>query len=226
MMCLDTCFLGLSGKPRSPWHLICQDCTGDLDSSEQGQYFYYLLLHLSNTSHGSAKHLDSDSFYFFNFIYFIFGCAESSLLCADFLKLWQVGATLQFFIVASELWSVGSGWKMECKLRTDTWAVELQSDSGDQLSILVLTLPCTNRSLFLRGTICPSPLRQKWTASSVSYCLPSTDPQPVQKEAVKKDVGHLKDRTAGWMTCYLLFCCLFAFCQLFFGLCPPGIISV
>ena len=108
MMCLDTCFLGLSGKPRPPWHLLCQDCTGDLYSSEQGQYFYYLLLHPSNTSHGSAKHLDSDSFYFFNFIYFIFGCAESSLLCADFLKLWQVGATLQFFIVASELWSVGS----------------------------------------------------------------------------------------------------------------------
>jgi len=104
-----------------PWHLLpwplwqapptltlCQDCTGDLDSSEQGQYFYYLLPHPSNTSHGSAKHLDSDSFYFFNFIYFIFGCAGSSLLCAGFLKLWQVGATLQFFMVACELWGVDS----------------------------------------------------------------------------------------------------------------------
>ena len=36
-------------------------------------------------------------FFFLNYlsVYFIFGCAGSSLLCEGFLKLWRAGATLQ-----------------------------------------------------------------------------------------------------------------------------------
>lgn len=59
---------------------------------------------------------------------------------------------------------------MECKLFSDTWAVELQSNAEDQPSILVLSLPCTNVSLFQRENV-PLPLQAKMN-SFISLRLP------------------------------------------------------
>ena len=53
-------------------------------------------------------------YFIYDFIYvFIFGCADALLLCAGFLWLWQVGATLQLWYMGFSLlwlllWSTGS----------------------------------------------------------------------------------------------------------------------
>lgn len=92
---------------------------------------------------------------------------------------------------------------MECKLLSDTWAVELQSNSGDQPSILVLSWPCTNVSLFLRERV-PLPLQARLN-SFICLCLPHPDAGSVPKEAGRQNGGLLKDRPAGQMTGYVCF---------------------
>lgn len=118
-----------------------------------------------------------------------------------------------------------SGWKIECKLLSDTRAVELQSNPGDQPSILVLSLPCTKVSLFLRGKICSSSsFRQKWTGSSVSDCLFNRETGQFGKKQAVIMVGTLKtDLLDEWRA---VFCFVFAFCQLCFGHRPSGIMSI
>lgn len=82
---------------------------------------------------------------------------------------------------------------MECKLLSDVWAVELQSNSGDQPSILVLPWPWTNVSLFLRGNG-PLPLQAKMN-SFIS--LPLQGQFRTEQEQEGRMEGHLKDRAAG-----------------------------
>lgn len=110
---------------------------------------------------------------------------------------------------------------MECKLLSDTWAVELQSNSGDQPSILVLSWPWTNVSLFLRENV-PLPLQAKMN-SFISLLLPTSRRcrgSPEQREGRME--GHFK--AARQMTGY--FCFVFALFFSFFlpimfwSLCP------
>lgn len=103
---------------------------------------------------------------------------------------------------------------MECKLLSDTWAVELQSNSGDQPSILVLSWPWTNVSLFLRENV-PLPLQAEMN-NFISLLLPTSRRcrgSPEQREGRME--GHFKDRAAGRMTGY--FCLVFAFFFFFFA---------
>lgn len=103
--------------------------------------------------------------------------------------------------------------------------MELQSNPGDQPSILVLSLPCTKVSLFLRGKICSSSsFRQKWTGSSVSDCLFNRETGQFGKKQAVIMVGTLKtDLLDEWRA---VFCFVFAFCQLCFGHRPSGIMSI
>ena len=54
---------------------------------EAGTFFFNFILKLTYFLFQSAY-----------FLFFVFGCARSSLLYADFLQLWQAGTTLELWI--------------------------------------------------------------------------------------------------------------------------------
>lgn len=122
--------------------------------------------------------------------------------------------------------SIGGRWDctlwqgaLECGLRVRKWNVncELAPGQWNSSQIQEISYPntCTNlpvltEACFWEGQYAPPPSgKNEQLHQSQTVYLAQIHSQ--FRKAVKKDVRHLKDRAAGWMTCYLLFCCLLRF---------------